>query len=107
KEILVLSNGKKVVPNYLEGLLLSDACIDQAMVYGEGRNFLTALIVPHWGNVRHALNTQGINVDHENAETLSRHPAVISILRQRIYVAFKDVSGSEQIKKFVILPTPF
>ena len=48
KELLVLSNGKKVVPTYLEGLLLTDPCIDQAVIYGEGRNFLTALIVPHW-----------------------------------------------------------
>jgi len=107
KEILVLSNGKKVVPNHLEGLLLSEACIDQAMVYGEGRNFLTALIVPHWGNLRQALKTQGLNVDHESEVTLARHPAVSSLLRQRIDVAFKDVSSSEQIKKFMILPTPF
>src|SRR5207244_8532253 len=55
KEILVLSNGKKVVPNFLEGLLLADALIDQAVIYGEGRNFLTALIVPHWDKVRQAL----------------------------------------------------
>ena len=43
KELLVLSNGKKVVPTYIEGLLVADECIDQAVVYGEGRNFLTAL----------------------------------------------------------------
>ena len=77
------------------------------MVYGEGRNFLTALLVPHWGNLRQALKTQGINVDHEREETLARHPAAGSLLRQRIDAAFKDVSSSEQIKKFVILPAPF
>ena len=46
-----MSNGKKVVPSYLEGLLLADPCIDQAVIVGEGRNFLTALIVPAWDNV--------------------------------------------------------
>src|SRR5207248_10193176 len=35
-------------------LLVADGCIDQAVVYGEGRNFLTALIVPNWENVRKA-----------------------------------------------------
>ena len=59
KELLVLSNGKKVVPSDLEGLLLADPCIDQVVVYGEGRNFLTALIVPHWDNVRRALGKDG------------------------------------------------
>src|SRR5262249_21135763 len=42
KDLMVLSNGKKVVPTYLEGLLLADGCIDQAVIYGEARNFLTA-----------------------------------------------------------------
>src|SRR4029077_2264573 len=44
KELLVMSNGKKVVPSFLEGLLLADELIDQAAIYGEGRSFLTALI---------------------------------------------------------------
>jgi len=49
KELMVLSNGKKVIPTYLEGLLLADDCIDQAVVYGEGRHYLTALLVPPLG----------------------------------------------------------
>ena len=40
KELLVLSNGKKVAPSLVEGLLLADPCIDQAVVCGEGRNYL-------------------------------------------------------------------
>ena len=63
KELLVLSNGKKVVPAFLEGLLQGDPCIDQAVVCGEGRNFLTALIVPHWPNVRAALAEEGTKRD--------------------------------------------
>src|SRR5262245_5816091 len=98
KEILVLSNGKKVVPSYIEGLLLSDPCIDQAAVCGEGRNFLTALVVPHWDNVRAALRAEGVAVDGENAETLARHPAVKSLIRRRIAAALADISGSEQVK---------
>ncbi len=54
---MVLSNGKKVVPAYLEGLLLADPCIDQAVVFGEGRNFLTALLVPNWDNVAKAMRS--------------------------------------------------
>ena len=37
KELMVLSNGKKVVPPQIEGLLVADDCIDQAVVCGEGR----------------------------------------------------------------------
>jgi long-chain acyl-CoA synthetase len=107
KELLVLSNGKKVVPSYIEGLLLSDDCIDQAAVCGEGRNFLTALIVPHWDNLRRALGEAGVTVDRQSLETLARDPAVRSFLQERVDAALRDVSGSEQVKKFVVLPAPF
>ena len=61
KELLVLSSGKKVVPTHIEGLLSSDPCIDQAVLHGEGKNFLTALIVPNWPNLCAALAACGIH----------------------------------------------
>jgi long-chain acyl-CoA synthetase len=107
KELLVLSNGKKVVPPYLEGLLLCDECIDQVAVYGEGRNFLTALVVPHWENLRRVLAAEGNNVDRAAPEELTRNPAVETLLRKRIDAALGDVSTWERIRKFLILPQPF
>ncbi|HLJ92733.1 MAG TPA: AMP-dependent synthetase/ligase [Gemmataceae bacterium] len=107
KELLVLSNGKKVVPPYLEGLLLGDECIDQVAVYGEGRNFLTALVVPHWENLRRVLATQGTTVDHAAPEVLARHPAVQALVRKRIDAALGEVAGWERIRRFLILPQPF
>jgi long-chain acyl-CoA synthetase len=107
KEIYVLSNGKKVVPAYLEGLLLADKCIDQAVVSGEGRNFLTAVIVPHWENLRRLLREEGMTIDSEPEETLARHAGVQALLKKRIDAALADVSSSEQVKKFVVRPKPF
>ena len=62
KELMVLSNGKKLVPSHLEGLLVADDCIDQAAIYGEGRNFVSALIVPHWDNLKKAMQSRGITI---------------------------------------------
>jgi long-chain acyl-CoA synthetase len=107
KELLVLSNGKKVVPNHLEGLLLADEYIDQVVVHGEGRNYLTALVVPHWDNVRRTLRAGGIAADHEAEGKLARHPAVHALLRRRIDAALANVSSWEQVKKFLVLPRPF
>jgi len=107
KDLLVLSNGKKVVPTHIESLLLADPCIDQAVVHGEGRNFLTALIVPHWANVRRALQAEGTTRDHEPDESLASHPAVLALLRRRIDAALEAVAGWEQVKKFLVLPRPF
>jgi long-chain acyl-CoA synthetase len=107
KEILVLSNGKKVVPAYIEGLLLADECIDQAVVCGEGRNYLTAVIVPHWQNLRRHLRETGMTPDPEPEEALARHPGVQTLLKKRMDAALADVSGWEQVKKFLVRPRPF
>ncbi len=106
KEILVLSSGKKVVPALLEGLLLADPLFDQAVVCGEGRNFLTALVVPNWGNVRTALKERGAGGDGDE-EALARDPAVYRLLEGHITRAMKDVASWEHVKKFVVLPRPF
>jgi long-chain acyl-CoA synthetase len=107
KELMVLSNGKKVVPSYIEGLLLSDDCIDQAAVCGEGRNYLTALVVPHWENLRRALIAAGSSTDHVPEESLARSAQVRSFLQKRIDAALADVSNCEQVRKFIVLPKPF
>jgi long-chain acyl-CoA synthetase len=108
KELMVLSNGKKVIPTYLEGLLVADDCIDQAVVYGEGRHYLTALLVPHWDNLRRAVANCGQRVpDSLTEDELFGHPAVREELRRRVSSRLADVAGYEQVKKFHVLPRPF
>jgi long-chain acyl-CoA synthetase len=106
KELMVLSNGKKVVPPFVEGLLLSDNLIDQVAVHGEGRNFLTALVVPNWDNLRKVLAAENVELRGE-PEALAGHPAVQGLLRRRIDAALADVASWERVKKFIVLPRPF
>jgi long-chain acyl-CoA synthetase len=105
KEILVLSSGKKVVPNQLEGLLVSDPCIDQAVIYGEGRNFLTALIVPNWENVCGALGKDSAAA--RDSAALAGEAAVKEFLACRMDTALREVSSWERVKKFIVLARPF
>jgi len=106
KDLLVLSNGKKVAPSLVEGLLLADPCIDQAVVCGEGRNYLCALLVPAWDNVRRELDPDGVILPGPAAD-LARLPAVRRFLEQRVRAALAEVSNAEQVKKFLILAEPF
>ncbi len=46
KELIVTAGGKNIAPTYLEGLLTEDPLIAQAVVIGDARKYLTALIVP-------------------------------------------------------------
>jgi long-chain acyl-CoA synthetase len=104
KDMLVLSNGKKVVPTQIEGMLVARPCIDQAVVHGEGHSFLTALIVPNWAVVRKALPADGAA---QTEEALAGSPAVRGLLDGEIQAALKDLANWEQVKNFLIVPRPF
>jgi len=104
KELLVLSNGKKVIPSEVEGCLLGDSCIDQVVVFGEGRPYLTALVVPRWDALRRAL---GEAADGQADDRLARQPAVATLLAARIEARLCDLAPWERIKRFVVLPRPF
>jgi long-chain acyl-CoA synthetase len=107
KELMVLSNGKKLVPSHLEGLLIADECIDQAAIYGEGRNFVSALIVPHWENLKKAVQARGVAVSDWTPAQAARNPEILRLLRERIDQQLANVSNWEQVKKFVVLSGPF
>ena len=68
-----------------------------------GPQFSTALVVPHWDNVRQALP----RLDGTPAEALAENPSVRTLLQVRIDAALAGVSPWEHVKKFVILPRPF
>ncbi len=106
KELLVLSNGKKVVPSEVEGRLLADPCIDQVVVYGEGRNYLTALVVPHWDNLRRALREQGAAADG-SPDALATEPAAAALLGRRMEAALGELAPWERVKRFAVLARPF
>jgi long-chain acyl-CoA synthetase len=107
KELMVLSNGKKLVPSHLEGLLIADDSIDQAAIYGEGRNFVTALIVPHWDNLKKALLARGAEIKDWTPEVVAKNDDVLAYLRERIDHQLAHVSTWEQVKKFIVLTQPF
>ena len=107
KDLLVLSSGKKIVPTHIEGLLIGEPCIDQALVCGEGKKFLSALIVPNWANLRAALTVSGFTEPSLSDAELATHPAVYRWLEQRVALVLADVSSWERVKKIAILAEAF
>jgi long-chain acyl-CoA synthetase len=106
KDLLVLSNGKKVAPAQIEGILTADPCVDEAIVFGEGRNFLTALIVPNWSNLRSAMTGAGVPVASLTDAALSRLPQTRAFLQERFDSAQGLVANWERVKSIVLLEKP-
>jgi long-chain acyl-CoA synthetase len=82
KELIVTSTGKKVSPTLLENMLKENHLISQAMVYGEGRSYLVALI------------TLNATVQRE-------------IVQEIVDKVNRRVSSTESIKRFEILDRDF
>jgi long-chain acyl-CoA synthetase len=103
KELIVTAGGKNIAPVMLESLLTEDALIAQAVVVGDGRNYLAALIVVNEGPLREELARFGI--DPGKDWLANQH--VTDTYRRRIDDRLAGVSAYEQIKKFTLLATPF
>jgi long-chain acyl-CoA synthetase len=105
KEIIVTAAGKNVAPVLLESLLTADPLIRQALVIGDDRNYLTALIVPDPEHLRSEIVRRGIAV--MSAGEALRHPRVLELYQQRIDERLREVSHYEQIRKFILLDRGF
>lgn len=105
KEILVTLGGKNIAPVYLESLLTEDPLILQAMIIGDGKPYLSALIVPNADVLRFQLSQRGLgNLSHAEAV---HHPEVLAVYRVRIDKCLSNVSPHEQVGQFLLLETPF
>ncbi|MEA3136017.1 MAG: long-chain acyl-CoA synthetase [Thermoplasmata archaeon] len=102
KEIIVMSNGKKVPPQAIENDLKIQPHIAQAMVVGDDRNYIAALLVPNWETLEKFCLENGIA--REDRSRLVADTRVVSLFEREVEAVNAHLSRYEQIKKFWILP---
>jgi long-chain acyl-CoA synthetase len=76
KEILVLSNGEKIPPGDLEMAITANPLFEQAMIVGEGKPYLAALVVlniPEWGKLAGVKGWQADRPDILSDERVEGH----------------------------------
>lgn len=105
KDLIVTSTGKNVAPGELEQLLTADPLIEQAVVYGDGRPFPTALVVPDIDKLDETAHELGVDVETEG-EFVSE-PELLAFFQDRIDACMRNVSRPEQVRKFLLLARPF
>lgn len=105
KSIIVTSAGKNIAPAPLEIALVSSNFIEQALVVGDKRNFITALIVPEFENIKKYLNDKG--KDLASNEAIVEHIDVISLLDKELESAMEGFSRTERVKKISLIARQF
>ena len=101
KDIIVLANGEKMPPGDIEEAILGDSLFEQAMVLGEAKSYLSALVV-----VNHKLWEAAAKAAGVDATVLSS-PGAEKILLERIALRMRPFPGYAQIRRAAISPEPW
>jgi len=102
KELIITAAGKNISPANLESLIKHHPLIGQAVVIGERRKFVSALIVLAPDVAQAWAHSKGIAA--ATAE-LTKHQEVVAAVRSALLEVNSHVSRVEQIKRFTILTT--
>jgi long-chain acyl-CoA synthetase len=101
KDILITSGGKNVAPSGIENLLKFSPYITDAIVVGDGKHFLTCLVMIDQDNV--AKFAQDQQVPYTDFASLTRTAEVASLIRSEIEAVNQKLARVEQIKDFRII----
>lgn len=105
KDLIITSGGKNIAPAELEAMLVREPLIDQAVVFGDGRPFVSALIVPDMETLKQELGAGHTTLKVE--ENLIVDEPAIALVKQRVDQVMKAVSQPERVRAFLLLARPF
>ena len=105
KDLIITASGENIAPQAIENQLKTDKFIANALVCGNRRPFLTALLVPNFDNlIRYAHLKQ---IDFLSMCDLVNHPRVLELLRRRVEQLQASQPRFQQIKRFTLLSRDF
>ena len=99
KDLIKTAGGKYVAPQQLEFEIQRGDLVEQAVIIGEGKPYVTALIVPDWAAVTRRVPG--------NPEALVEDKRVIDLIQQGVDEVNKRVGNWEAIQYFTLLPRAF
>ena len=104
KDLIKTSGGKFIAPQKIESLLKSNPFVQEAVVYGDRRPYLVALICPDFETLRIYAEAQGVQA--ENPQELVKHPKIVSLFDCQLEECQKELARFEKVKRFVLLNRP-
>ena len=102
KDIIITSGGKNVSPSEIENSLKVSPFIKEAMVIGDRRKYLTALLAIEFETVGDWATRRGI--PYTTYRDLSEKPEVIELMQKIVNETNAKLAHVEQIRKFRMIP---
>ncbi len=105
KDLLKTAAGKFVAPQPIENALKSSPYLLNAMVVGDQRKFIVALLVPNFVTVSAKASEQGIRL--ASNQEMVKHPWVRTLIDSEVKRLTVHLGQWETIKRFALLPEDF
>jgi long-chain acyl-CoA synthetase len=105
KEIIVNAYGKNVAPAPIENALKASRFIEQAVVIGDQRKFLAALLVPNFEALKSWATQQGLSA--EESPALLGMAEVRQLFASEVETVNNDLARYEQVRFWELVPTEF
>ncbi|VXB92557.1 MULTISPECIES: AMP-dependent synthetase/ligase [Chryseobacterium] len=105
KDLMKTSNGKYIAPQMIENLLTNNNFIQQIVLIAEGKQFVSALIVPNFEFLSDYLKKK--NIPFTNWEELVKKKEIIDFYKEKINELQQHLSDFEKVKKFTLMPAEF
>ncbi len=105
KELLVTAGGKNVAPAPIESDLKTSPLVEQAVLVGDGRPFIVAILSPGREALERWATEQGLA--WSTWGELVDHPRVQAALAEVVEAVNARLARYEQIKRFAVVATPF
>ena len=102
KDIIVTAGGKNITPQYLENKLKASLYINDAVVIGDRRKYLTCLIMIDEDNV--VKYAQDHKIQFSTYKDLTGNEEINKMIDAELRAVNETLSRVEQVKKFTILP---
>jgi long-subunit acyl-CoA synthetase (AMP-forming) len=102
KELLITSGGKNIAPQVLEGKLRDLPAVSQAVVVGDRRNYVAALLT--LDPDRLPVETRAAGSPASTPEQAATCPAFRRYLEDQVEALNGDLARYESIKRFTVLP---
>jgi long-chain acyl-CoA synthetase len=101
KDIIITSGGKNIAPSEIENALTTSLYIKEAIVVGEGRNYLAALLQIDFDNVgKWAIDR---NIPFTNFKNLAGLPQVSALVKEEVERINQQFARVENIRRFKLL----
>lgn len=105
KDLIITAAGKNIAPQVIENMLKYSPWISQAVVIGDRRSYLTALVTLDQEKV--TAFAQQKSIPHESFAELTRHPDILQLVENAVGEVNEQLSRVEQVKKWTVLDRDF